>query len=227
MSRRIPKGSSRLPSPLTALLLVRVLVPALRWPCPLLSAPPPLAPLHPHALSPPSPPCIMAAFVPFAAGVLQTAASRAPSRARPCRQRAPPAVRMAAAGPAGGPIGRRAALAALAAGVLGVASATTGPVWAADADGDWVTTPSGLKYKDGTTRDGWGGHAFLRDRGGGRPRRAMSWASGSRRVNELTSRRNQPLPLGTRGRVTVARGRLRAMPWTVVGAVWVSIAPAD
>lgn len=104
-----------------------------------------------------SPPCIMAAFVPVAAGVLQqTAASLAPlSRSRPCRPLA--AVRMTATAPGGGPVGRRAALAALAAGALGVASANTSPVWAADAGGDWVTTPSGLKYKDGTWRGGGGG----------------------------------------------------------------------
>lgn len=97
----------------------------------------------------------MAAFVPVAAGGLQTAAaSRAvPLRLRPSRPAAAAAagVRMGAAEP----VGRRAALAALTAGALGVAAAAGGgPVWAADAEGDWVTTPSGLKYKDGTWRSG-------------------------------------------------------------------------
>lgn len=108
----------------------------------------------------------MTAFVPVAAGGLQTAAaSRAvPPRSRPCRPAAAAAaaVRMGASEP----VGRRVALAALAAGALGVAAAAGGgPVWAADAEGDWVTTPSGLKYKDGTWRSGGGGRMQVGARG--------------------------------------------------------------
>jgi len=83
------------------------------------------------------------------------------------------------AAPAGDAVGRRAVLAALAAGALSVAATDTGsPAAAAEAAGEWVTTATGLKYKDGA----WctGGGRVWRPVGASQPRGQCSVWKGRR-----------------------------------------------
>jgi len=102
----------------------------------------------PHSASPTT----MAAFVPGTVALPCAAPQRAAAAAASASR---PAVRMAA--PAGDAVGRRAVLAALAAGAVSVAATSTGsPAAAAEAAGEWVTTATGLKYKDGAWRTGGG-----------------------------------------------------------------------